>query len=209
MARCIIITPLYSGEEQEWLMPAKGDLLICADGGYRAAVRRGLIPHLTIGDFDSMPVAEVQGEIVQLPVHKDDTDLVVCLREGRSRGYREFVVAGCLGGRFDHTLACLQSAADCAIRGESAWLCDSQNRVTILAPGTYTLPRIHDNRKLSFLSYTPEVKGITLEGTLWELENATLTSSYPLGCSNEWIADCAKLTFTEGLLVVCCSGDAR
>lgn len=206
MARCIIIAPLYAGEDRDWLQPQEGDLVICADAGFRAAAQYGLKPDLTIGDFDSLGHVADTGEVITLPVHKDDTDMVACIKEGRRRGYRKFVLAGCLGGRFDHTFACLQCAADCAKRGESAWLCDMRNRVTVLAPGSYRLPRII-GRKLSLLAYTPEVRGVTLRGTLWELDDAVLGSDYPLGCSNEWTADEAYLSFESGLLVICCSKD--
>lgn len=208
MARCIIIAPLYRGEERDWLMPQRGDLTICADAGYKAALMYGLKPDLTIGDFDSMQDDSAEGEVIRLPVHKDDTDMVVCLREGRKRGCRDFIVAGCLGGRFDHTLACLQCAADCAERGEIVWLCDAQNRVTALRPGRYNFPKI-PGRRISLLAFTPEVKGVTLKGTLWELDDAVLTSRYPLGCSNEWVGDAAELTFIEGVLIVCFSCDAE
>lgn len=206
MARCIIIAPLYDGEERALLTRGSADLLICADGGYQAAIRHGFTPDLTIGDFDSMPDVPVEGEVIRLPVHKDDTDMVACLKEGRRRGYREFVAVGCLGGRFDHALSCLQCAADAAQRGESLWLCDGQNRVTVLGPGKHVLPAM-PGRRLSLLAFTPEVRGVELRGTLWELTDATLQSNYPLGCSNEWTAQEATLSFTEGLLTLVCSAD--
>jgi len=202
MARCIIIAPLYEGEEKEWLTPQEGDWLICADGGWDAAVAHDLAPSLVVGDFDSMPRSHVRdAEVIMLPVHKDDTDMVVCLRRGRERGYREFILAGCIGGRFDHAISNLQCLADCALRGESAWMCDGQNRVTVLAPGEYELENI-PGRKLSLLAYTDEVKGVCLTGTLWPLQDAALSSRYPLGCSNEITGDKARLTFESGLLMV-------
>ena len=202
MGRCIIIAPLYQGEEKEWLAPQEGDWLICADGGWDAAVAHGIRPSMVVGDFDSMPQSHVQGaDVIKLPVHKDDTDMVVCLREGRARGYREFILAGCIGGRFDHAVSNLQCLADCALRGESAWMCDRQNRVTVLSPGDYVLENI-PGRKLSLLAYTEQVKGVCLTGTLWELQDAELTSRYPLGCSNEITAPKAHLHFREGLLMV-------
>ena len=207
MPRCIIIAPLYRGEEKEWLRPGPGDMTICADAGYRAALIHGFRPDLTVGDFDSLQGDAADGDVIRLPVHKDDTDMVVCLREGRNRGYREFILAGCLGGRFDHTIACLQCAADCATRGESVWMCDTQNRVTLLAPGTYRFGRV-EGRRISLLAYSETVSGITLRGTLWELRDATLRNTYPLGCSNEWAAEEATLSFAEGLLIVCFSRDA-
>ena len=152
MPRCIILTPLYAGEELPWIAPQPGDFLICADGGWACARQFGLTPQLVVGDFDSMPPAmRPDVPTLTLPTEKDDTDLVVCLHEGRKRGYTEFILAGAIGGRFDHTLSCLQCAADCALRGERAWLVDGQNRATILAPGTHHLPKM-PGRKLSLLA---------------------------------------------------------
>lgn len=207
MGKCIIIAPLYAGEHRAYLQPEPGDLLICADGGYDAAVRHGFKPDLVIGDFDSMPFEHVQGcECIRLPTHKDDTDLVVCLEEGRRRGYTTFRVAGCLGGRLDHTIGNLQCLYDCALRGEKTWMLDGQNAVTILLPGQYSLPLV-EGCKFSLLSYSPEVKGLTLRGTEWELTQATLTNRYPLGASNEIIGGRAGLSFAEGALMALYSKD--
>lgn len=92
------------------------------------------------------------------------------------------------------------------MRGERAWLVDGQNRATILAPGTHHLSKM-PGRKLSLLAYSPEVRDVTLTGAKWTLTRATLTYHYPLGCSNEFTADMAEVTFREGLLMVCFSAD--
>ena len=209
MPRCIIIAPLYRGEERELLTPHPGDLLLCADGGYAAAKAYELQPDLVIGDFDSSSDGVPTDCACRvLPVHKDDTDLVVCIREGRDRGYREFLIAGALGGRMDHTIAALQCLKDCALRGEQAWLVDGQNRITVLTPGTYDLSAYRmEGRSLSLLAATPAVRGVTLTGTLWELQDAVLTDRYPLGISNQYVGD-ARLTFTEGMLYLGLCGDA-
>jgi len=57
-------------------------------------------------------------------------------------------------------------------------------------------------RHLSLLAYTPEVRGVTLLGTEWELTDATLTNRYPLGVSNEITGGSASLSFTDGALVL-------
>ena len=46
MPRCIILTPLYAGEELPWIAPQPGDFLICADGGWACARQFGLTPQL-------------------------------------------------------------------------------------------------------------------------------------------------------------------
>lgn len=206
--RCLIIAPLYAGEAADVMTPGPEDLLICADGGLAAAKHCGLAPQLVIGDFDSLGYVPEEGEVIRLPVEKDDTDMVVCIAEGRRRGFREFHAAGCLGGRFDHTMACLQCAADCALHGEQLWLYDAQNRVTILAPGNYSIPR-YEGRKLSLLAFSESVEGLTLTGAAWELQDARLVNHYPLGCSNEWCAETARISFKRGLLMLAISGDSH
>ena len=207
MAKCIILGAMYAGEEPAFLAREEGDCLICADAGFRGAKRYGMRPDLVIGDFDSMPRSEAEGErVIQLPVMKDDTDTLVCLREGRKRGYREFRIGGGLGGRMDHTLANIQCAADCAVRGESAWLVDACNRVTVLAPGAYRIPAMQ-GRKLSLLAFTGKVAGLSVRGTQWELSGAVLEQTYPLGCSNWFCAPAADISFSEGLLCVMLCAD--
>lgn len=51
MPRCIILTPLYAGEELPWIAPQPGDFLICADGGWARARQFGLTPQLVVGDL--------------------------------------------------------------------------------------------------------------------------------------------------------------
>ena len=209
MGKCVIIAPLYEGEEAEWLRREEGDLILCADGGYDAAIRHGIVPDLVIGDFDSMPLEHVQGVPVhRLPVHKDDTDMEVCLEEGRKRGYRTFHIAGCLGGRVDHTISNMQCLYACAMRGENVWMADRCNRVTALIPGTYTLSPM-EGRHLSLLAITPEVTGICLTGTEWELDNAALTNRDPLGVSNEARQAHPRLAFETGALLLVYSKDAK
>ena len=205
---CIVIAALYDGEERAFLTPSQGDLLICADRGCERALRHGMRPDLVIGDFDSSAPESAAGlPVVTLPRLKDDTDTAVCVAEGRRRGYRAFRVGGSLGGRLDHAAANLQLSADCALRGETLWLCDARNRVTVLAPGEYVLPRMA-GRYLSLLAFSETAGGVNLAGTRWPLSGAVLSSRVPLGVSNEWTSDEARLSFSDGLLTVFFSADA-
>ena len=203
MKRCIIICPLWQGERREELIPGPEDLLLCADAGLYAALKHGLRPDLAVGDFDTLPPPE-DGPVPLrlLPVRKDDTDLGACIAEGRRRGFDSFLLAGCIGGRLDHTLAMLQLMADCALRGEQCTAIDAVNTVTVLAPGRYALAG-EDGRLLSLLSFGERVTGVTLRGAEWQLERADLTQRFPLGISNRVTAEAAELSFDTGLLCVC------
>lgn len=208
MSRCIIVLPLYAGEAPELVRKQPGDLLLCADAGYARAVAAGLKPDGAIGDFDSMPRETVRDcPVLTLPTHKDDTDTARCMEVGRERGYREFLLAGGIGGRLDHTLTNIQLLYDAALRGEEAVLLGGCNEARMLMPGVHRLPR-HEGWKLSLLAYTPEVKGLTLRGVEYPLTDYTLVNHTSLGVSNEWTADFAEVSFTEGALLAIYAKDA-
>lgn len=94
-------------------VPVPGDLVLAADGGYRALYSLGYTPDLLLGDFDSLCDLPLPPDlpVLRFPARKDDTDTGLALRHGLDRGFRDFALYGCAGGRVDHLLANLQSMA--------------------------------------------------------------------------------------------------
>ena len=93
--------------------PGPGDLVLAADGGYRALYSLGYTPDLLLGDFDSLGDLPLPADlpVLRFPVRKDDTDTGLALRHGLDLGFRDFALYGCAGGRVDHLLANFQSMA--------------------------------------------------------------------------------------------------
>lgn len=93
--------------------PGPGDLVVAADGGYRALYSLGYTPDLLLGDFDSLGDVPLPADlpVLRFPVRKDDTDAGLALRHGLEQGFRDFALYGCAGGRVDHLLANFQSMA--------------------------------------------------------------------------------------------------
>src|SRR4051794_16520681 len=87
------------------------DLRIAADGGARHFIELGLLPHLAIGDFDSLPPAllvkleDHDVEIDRHPAQKDEPALELPLPRAPQRGARRIIVLAALGGRPDMHLA--------------------------------------------------------------------------------------------------------
>ena len=89
--------------------PAPGDTVIAADGGWEPCRGEGLTPDLLLGDFDSLHTVPDFAHIRRVPVEKDDTDMMLAIKEGLARGETEFHLYGGMGGRrTDHTIANLQ-----------------------------------------------------------------------------------------------------
>ena len=68
--------------------PVPGDLVLAADGGYRALYSLGYTPDLLLGDFDSLGDLPLPPDlpVLRFPARKDDTDTGLALRHGLDRG---------------------------------------------------------------------------------------------------------------------------
>lgn len=227
MKHCVIITGYIEGSirricpELFLHSPSQQPLILCADGGYRLAEREGLLPHVIIGDFDTFDNMEddhrltrtdeaFPSEILRVPVEKDDTDTMLCIKYGLEQGCDSFTIVGGLGGRLDHTFANLQALAYLTARGATVTMKDEETCVTMLSPGTHQLHRGSDSaegddkpyRRFSLFAYSPTCEGLSIRGAKYELEHGHLDHTFPLGVSNEFIQDIVHITFTEGMLLV-------
>lgn len=196
---CIFGAGEYGGLELE-AGALDGALIIAADGGYAWLERRGIAPHLAVGDFDSLGRTPRGVETVCHPVMKDDTDMMLAVREGLARGCRRFRIYGGLGGRLDHTLANLHVLAFLAGEGCPAFLLGEGCAVTAVHCGTLAFGPAHTG-VLSLFAWGGEARGVTLTGLLYPLEGAALEPDRPLGVSNEFTGREARVQVDDGTLI--------
>ncbi len=206
MTECVI----FAGGELKnlqlvWDRTDKNSFVICADSGYKYARQLGITPKLTVGDFDSLGyVPESMGEIMTFPKEKDDSDLMLAIREALSRGFKRITILGALGGRFDHTYSNVQSLGFIASNGAQGRIISESEEITLLSPGEYSFPK-NPSCSLSLFSYSERVSGLTLKGVKYPLENGEITNLFPIGISNVITAEKAVISFTDGQLLVICS----
>lgn len=182
------------------LSPAPGDLLIAADGGLSAVERMGLVPHLVIGDFDSLGAAPTHPNTIILPTEKDDTDMAAAIQLGLERGYTRFVLYGGTGGRLAHTLANLQLLDGLSRQNCRGFLVGEGTVATAVCNDTLSFPA-HMSGYLSLFCAGDRAEGVTLTGLKYPLSNATLTSHVPLGVSNEFTGVPARVRVSDGVLL--------
>ncbi len=204
MKRCVICgaAPFEKTENISALLRAD-DAVAVADGGARLAAALGLTPLLTVADFDSAAEPPLMGECVRLPREKDVTDTHAAMELLFARGYREFLLLGCLGGRLDHTAAALLAARLMTEKGCSITLADEQNTATVLLPGTYPLV----GEGFSVFAMSETVEKLTLSGVEYPLADFTLKNTDPLCVSNAVTAAGATLSFADGVLLLIFSKD--
>ena len=182
-----------------------GDFVVACDAGYRNAERLDLRPDLIVGDFDSAPQPKTEHETIVLPHVKDDTDTEYAAKLVSEKGFDEVLLLGGLGGRrVEHTLANLCTGLGLEQRGVRTTLLDERSRITYVMPGE---TRRYPKEKYFFFSAFPmegRAQGVCERGSYYELTDAELTASYPLGVSNEYAAgsDCITISTRSGALVV-------
>ena len=190
--------------------PGPGDLVVAADGGYRALYSLGYTPDLLLGDFDSLGDLPLPADlpVLRFPVRKDDTDAGLALRHGLDLGFRDFALYGCAGGRVDHLLANFQSMARVSRLGATvrlaapdydAWsLTGPAPDAPAPAPGgpapdapdalapaaVLALPPRPGGTLVSVFCHGDRAEGVTLAGLAYPLSDAALTGDFPLGVSN-------------------------
>lgn len=182
-------------------LPKAEDLVIAADGGYQKLKEVKIAPNMVIGDFDSLGAAPAEEQVITLPAVKDVTDTWAAIEYGIGKGYRIFYLYGCTGGRIEHTLANIQTAAALAEKGMRCMIFGKTQIITAISSETVTFSA-QSKGFFSMFSYTDVCENVTLKGLKYELENARLTNRFPLGVSNEFTGQKATVCVGSGIAVL-------
>lgn len=185
-------------------------LIVCADSGYRHCAPLGLTPSLLVGDFDSidLPGGNFPPDIPTIPLspHKNYTDSALAVEAAVERGCRSLLLAGMLGGRFDHSAANLQTMAGCLNSGVNARISDGVTHIFAAKARekgeTHLLLPHRAGCYFSLLAWTPVCHGVTIRGGRYPLNNYNLRSDEARAVSNEFLEEDVKILFRSGLLVV-------
>ncbi len=198
MGKCLVFC---AAEFDGLVQPAAPeDSIIAADGGLRHLEKIGLKPDEILGDFDSLGYTPRDARV--FPVEKDDTDAMLAARRGLELGFREFIFYGSLDGpRLDHTVANFQTLQFLADRGGAGFLVGRHQIVTVLRQGTLSFGPEAEGI-LSVFCLGKDARGVTLEGLHYPMENGTLTAGFPLGVSNHFTGQPARIGVAEGSLLV-------
>lgn len=177
----------------------RGDeYVIAADGGRTQAGAAGVTPHWYVGDGDSGGSPEGIPSAV-LPAEKDWTDLEVAIHHALALGYRELLLTGCTGGRFDHYFANCCLLEEIAARGGRGMIVDEVNEIRLLLPGRTVVENVPPYRYLGILPLDRLLTGLTLRGAKYPLTGATVHRGTTLTVSNEILpGERAEITLAEG-----------
>lgn len=181
--------------------PQNNDLVISADGGLTYLLNAHIKPDLIMGDFDSLTEKPTNGEIIKLDINKDDTDTLAAVRKGIERNYNTFKIFCGTGGRIDHTMANIQTLAYLAYINKRGFLIGNDYIITIIKDSKIKFERI-ETGYISVFSFNDISSGVCIDGLKFNLKNATLTNTYPIGVSNEFIGKESCISVKSGALII-------
>ena len=180
--------------------PREGDLQIAADAGLHLCERLGVRPDVVLGDFDSLGKAPKHPNVLQLPVEKDDTDTMFALKLGLEKGYRRFYIYGGLGGkRPDHTIANMQALLFLLSHGARGWLFGENYVWTAVKNSSL---RIEGEGDVAVFCFDGKAEGVSIKGLKYELDDAEISSDFPLGVSNSFASREAEISVKNGTLLI-------
>ena len=201
---CVIAASM---PEQDLYIP-DGSYIIAADKGILQLRARGAEPDLVVGDFDSLGYVPEARELVRHPVEKDDTDMMLAVREGLNRGFREFILYGGIGGRLDHTIANIQTLGFLAEHGARGLLYGEGTAVTLLQNGALHFPATMQGT-ISVFCYGDEAAGVTETGLYYPLDGADMKNVFPIGVSNEFCGQESSVCVQNGKLLLLWQSTAK
>ena len=178
------------------------DFLIAADGGLRHLRSMGMIPHLLIGDLDSVSPEDVADmtdrhvPIQRFPPAKDETDIQLALKAALDRGYRHILLVAALGGRIDHTLGNLSLLTNPAFREADVRLEDGRIEAFVIWQAGAVQGQAGD--LVSLLPTDAEAKGVTTKGLAYPLRQETLLRHQGRGISNIMLTETAEIMVEDG-----------
>ncbi|MHB1296879.1 MAG: thiamine diphosphokinase [Anaerolineae bacterium] len=181
------------------------DLIVCADGGARAATAAGLRPHWVVGDLDSLAAEEVNAleavgtHVLRFAPRKDETDLELALLLALERGATRITIAGALGGRIDQTLGNIGLLAMPALRNIPTLMRDAKQEIQLIVGEGQIHGRVGET--VSLLPFGGDAVGVRTEGLEWALEGGSLKLGAARGVSNILTAPVATIRVAAGLLL--------
>ena len=193
--------------------PKADDFTIAADVGALNAKKLGDVPDMIVGDFDSAKLESLtkefpRAEITTVPEEKDFTDTELAIDIALKKGATELIIIGGLDGRLDHTLTNIALLEELAKNRINVVITNGNDRIRYIEATSTLIIRSHF-KYLSIIPRTEKIKGLTILGCKYPLENKTITHTTPgLTISNEITENCAFIAVKKGGILIVESSDS-
>jgi thiamine pyrophosphokinase len=181
------------------------DLLVAADGGLHHMHAMGLLPHVLLGDLDSVTPTEVEEagqlgvRVIQYPVDKDETDLQLAIDLAVEEGCSQVVIGGGRGGRRDQTMGNIFLLQQPSHPGLSLRLDDGSEEVFLISSAADIQGTAGDT--VSLLPLGGPAFDVKTDELKYPLDYEKLFPEKTRGISNVMLANHARVSISRGLLI--------
>ena len=190
-------------------------LVVAADGALETICEAEIPCDYGLGDFDTVSKKilarfkeNATTRLYAFPPEKDETDAELAVQFAVKQKPDIIWIVGATGGRIDHMLGNLELLRMPLQAGIECEIVDPQNRIRLL-DGPTVLEKMEHWKYVSFLSYTDQTQGITLNGFAYNVTDFTLKKGSTRCISNEIRDEKATVSFTSGMLYCIRSRDQK
>lgn len=202
----VVVADAPSAELQRFQsLLQQADLRVAADGGARYLLALDLLPHIAVGDFDSLVPEQLElleragVEVQRHSVHKNETDLELALLQAIEYGATCIYVLAALGGRPDQQLANLQLLTHPALAQADVRMLHDRWELFAIRQSARIYGAPGDI--VSLLPMTDEVAGIVTDGLYYPLRDESLSLGPARGVSNVLVGKQASISVRSGILL--------
>lgn len=208
--KILIITGGYIDENflKSLILKEKYSMFIAADRGLLAADRLGIQLDYILGDFDSVPselLSKYKTQSIPIksyPRMKDKTDTQIAFEMALSYHPLSIDMVGATGTRMDHTMSNMDLLMIAVNQEVDARILDVNNCIYLKRKNFVIKKEDQHGDYISLLAFSYRVKGLSLNGFKYPLDDITLSATSSLGISNELVEDEGRVEFEEGILAV-------
>lgn len=190
------------------------EIIVAVDSGLNFMKKADITPDVVVGDFDSVDHEVLEyfrkNEFIDFHVlepEKDDTDTEYAIRFAIDQGASSITIIGATGTRLDHVLGNISLLGIGLENDVCIEMIDTNNRIRVFDKSFSIKKDEQFGKYISLIPLMGEVKGVTLKGMKYSLDNYDMKGFNSLGISNEIEADEAFFEIAEGILVVVESRD--
>lgn len=177
-------------------------LIICADSG----IDKVEFCDILIGDIDSAKNILGAKSVIYLNNEKDDTDTRAAIDKAIELGFNDIILTNALGGRVDHLLANILLLEYCYNKNIKLKIVSANNEI-MLQNGGENIYNVENYKYFSIIPLDYVLKGVTLIGVKYKLDNADLYRENIISISNEQQGDFIRLNIKSGKALIIFSGD--
>ncbi|SFU66375.1 thiamine pyrophosphokinase [Pustulibacterium marinum] len=173
--------------------------IFCTDGAYHKLVKRGVLPDVVSGDFDSLSEDKIDETVEIIPTPDQNfTDFEKALQLIKNEGYKSVAVFGCSGLEHDHFLGNLHSILK--FKKELNITCFDDFGFYFFAEKKTKISGFQ-NEIISLFPF-PKAKKITSTGVKYPLTKENLSIAKRVGTRNTITAETAQIEFSKGNLLL-------